>query len=184
VAVGIAAAIGVLLLLQASFGSWRLAFLGFLALPLALAGGALGTLADGGTLSLGSLVGFFAVLGIAARSEILMITHLQHLEQQEGETFGPGLVLRAARERFTPIFVSALATGLALVPFVVLGELPGYELVHPLAVVVLGGLVTSTLLNLVVVPPLYLRVAAGSPANSVRRLRERLSAAHRVLPRT
>jgi CzcA family heavy metal efflux pump len=184
VAVGIAAAIGVLLLLQASFGSWRLAFLGFLALPLALAGGALGTLADGGTLSLGSLVGFFAVLGISARSEILMITHLQHLEQQEGETFGPGLVLRAARERFTPIFMSAVATGLALVPFVVLGELPGYELVHPLAVVVLGGLVTSTLLNLVVVPPLYLRVATGSPAHSVRRLRERLSAAHRLLPRT
>jgi CzcA family heavy metal efflux pump len=184
IAVGIAAAIGVLLLLQASFGSWRLAFLAFLAFPFALSGGALGTLADGGTLSLGSLVGFIALLGISARNGILMITHLQDLERHEGETLSPGLVLQGARERVLPIFVTALATGLAVLPFAVLGEMPGYELVHPLAVVVLGGLVTSTLLTLLVVPPLYLHVAAGLPANLMRRFKERISAAHRVLPRT
>jgi CzcA family heavy metal efflux pump len=184
VAVGIAAAIGVLLLLQACFGSWRLAFMAFLALPFALAGGALGTLADGGTLSLGSLVGFFALLGIAARNGILMVTHFQHLERHEGETFGPRLVVRGGRERVLPMLVTALATGLAVLPFAVLGEIPGYELVHPLAVVVLGGLVTSTLLTLLVVPPLYLQVASGSPVNLIRRSRERISAAHRALPRT
>jgi CzcA family heavy metal efflux pump len=184
IAVGIAAAIGVLLLLQASFGSWPLAFLAFLALPFALSGGALGTLADGGTVTLGSLVGFIALLGISARNGILMITHLQDLERREGETFGPALVLRGARERVLPIFMAALATGLAVLPFAAFGELPGYELVHPLAVVVLGGLVTSTLLTLLVVPPLYLHVAAGSRANLIRRFKERISAAHRVLPRT
>jgi Cu/Ag efflux pump CusA len=184
IAVGIAAAIGVLLLLQASFGSWRLAFLALLALPFALSGGALGTLADGGTLSLGSLVGFIAVLGISARNGILMITHFQDLERHEGETFSPGLILQGARERVLPILVTALATGLAVLPFAVLGEMPGYELVHPLAVVVLGGLVTSTLLTLLVVPPLYLHVTAGLPANLGRRFKERISAAHRVLPRT
>ena len=110
-----------------------------------------------GIISLGSLVGFFTVLGIAARNGILMINHFQHLEQHEGETFGPQLVLRGARERLSPIVMTTLATGLALVPLVAAGNIPGHEIEHPLAVVILGGLVTSTLLNLFVLPALYLR---------------------------
>jgi Cu/Ag efflux pump CusA len=157
IALGITAGIGVLLVLQACFGSWGLGLLAFLLLPLALSGGALGALADGGELSLGSLIGFFAVLGIFARSSVLLINHFQQLERNEGEAFGPGLALRGARERLSPILGTALATGLALLPLVVLGEIPGYELVHPLAVVVLGGLVTSTLISLLVLPPLYVR---------------------------
>jgi CzcA family heavy metal efflux pump len=183
IAVGIAVAIGVLLLLQASFGSWGLALLAFLSLPLALAGGALGALAAGGELTLGSLIGFFAVLGMFARNGILMINHFQHLERHMGEAFGPELVLRGARERLSPIMITALATGLALLPVVALGEIPGYELVHPLAVVALGGLVTSTLVSLLVLPTLYLGFPSSS-VSAIRRLREKAAAARQVVPKT
>jgi Cu/Ag efflux pump CusA len=87
----------------------------------------------------------------------VMTTHLQHLEQFEGETFGPELVLRGARERLAPILMTALATGLALLPLVIGGNKAGNEIVRPMAVVILGGLVTATLLNLFIIPILYLR---------------------------
>ncbi len=108
-------------------------------------------------LSLGSLVGFLAVFGIAARNGILMISHFQRLEHEEGMAFGPELVLRGAMERLAPILMTALATGLALVPLAVAGSIPGHEIEHPMAIVILGGLITSTLLNLFVLPSLYLR---------------------------
>jgi len=147
----------ILLLLQASFRNWRLAILTFLTLPMALVGGVLAAWLAGGIISLGSLVGFFTVFGIAARNGILLINHCQHLEAEEGMAFGRALVLRGARERLAPILMTSLATGLALVPLVVLGTRPGHEIEHPLAVVILGGLVTSTLLSLFVLPSLYLR---------------------------
>jgi Cu/Ag efflux pump CusA len=124
---------------------------------MALVGGILAAWAGGGIISLGSLVGFFTVFGIAARNGILLINHWQHLEQDEGMEFGTALVIRGARERLSPILMTSLATGLALVPLVLLGDRPGHEIEHPLAVVVLGGLATSTLLNLLVLPSLYLR---------------------------
>ncbi|HEY7562995.1 MAG TPA: efflux RND transporter permease subunit [Gaiellaceae bacterium] len=167
--VGVIVAISIFLLLQATFKSWRLAMLSFLTLPMALVGGALAAFIGGGVISLGSLVGFFTVLGIAARNGILLINHFQHLEQYEGETFGPRLVLRGARERLSPIVMTTLATGLAVVPLVAGGNIPGHEIEHPLAVVVLGGLVTSTLLNLFVVPALYLRFGRPSGADSTPR---------------
>jgi CzcA family heavy metal efflux pump len=147
----------ILLLLQTAFRSWRLAVLVFLTLPMALVGGVLAAWLAGGILSLGSLVGFFTVFGIAARNGILLINHYQHLEQVEGMDFGLPLVIRGAKERLAPILMTTLATGLALVPLVVLGSRPGHEIEHPLAVVILGGLVTSTLLSLFVVPSIYLR---------------------------
>jgi CzcA family heavy metal efflux pump len=147
----------VVLLLQAALGSWRPTILVLFTLPMALVGGVLAAFATGGVLSIGSLVGFFTVFGIAARNGILLINHAQHLEREEGETFGVDLVIRAARERLSPILMTSLATGLALVPLVVLGDRPGHEIEHPLAVVILGGLFTSTLLNLFVLPALYLR---------------------------
>jgi CzcA family heavy metal efflux pump len=158
----------ILLLLQASFRRWRLAVLTFLTLPMALVGGVLAAWIGGGILTLGSLVGLFTVFGIAARNSILLINHWQHLEKQEGMTFGPALVLRGARERLSPILMTSLATGLALVPLVVLGARPGHEIEHPLAVVVIGGLVTSTLLNLFVLPSLYLRFGQGRRDKEVR----------------
>lgn len=153
--VAVGAVLVIFLLLQASFSSWRLATL-ILTLPVALVGGVLAAFVTGGVLSLGSIVGFLTVMGIAARNGILLVTHCQHLERYEGEKFGPALVLRGAGERLAPILMTTLATGLALVPLVVMGNIPGHEIEHPMAVVILGGLVTSTLLNLFVVPPLYL----------------------------
>jgi Cu/Ag efflux pump CusA len=163
--VGIVAVIAIFFLLQASFGNWRLATLTFLTLPWALIGGVAGAFIGGGILSLGSLVGFLTVLGIATRNGIMMISHYQHLETHEGETFGPGLVLRGAKERLSPILMTALATGLALVPLVIAGNIPGHEIEHPMAIVILGGLVTSTLLNLFVVPTMYLRF--GKPRSQM-----------------
>jgi CzcA family heavy metal efflux pump len=155
--VGIIAGLAILLLLQTSFRSWRLAVLILSTLPMALVGGVIGAYLGGGIISIGSLVGFFTVFGIAARNGILLINHFQHLEEVEGEPFGPELVLRGARERLSPILMTSLATGLAVVPLVVLGSRPGYEIEYPLAVVIIGGLLTSTLLNLFLVPSLYLR---------------------------
>jgi Cu/Ag efflux pump CusA len=156
-AFAIAAGLGIFLLLQASFGSWRLATLTFVTLPIALVGGVLAAYLANGVISLGSLVGLLTILGIVARNGIMLISHYQHLERVEGEPFGPGLVIRGARERLVPIMMTVLTTGLALIPLIATGEVPGQEIEHPMAVVILGGLVTSTLLNLFVVPSLYLR---------------------------
>jgi CzcA family heavy metal efflux pump len=158
------AVVGIFLLLQASFQSWRLAILSFLSLPAALAGGLLAAGASGGILTLGSLAGLVAVFGIAARNQIMLFNHYQHLEWEEGEAFGPRLALRGARERVAPIMITALTTGLALVPILVLGDIPGLEVLQPMAVVILGGLVTSTCLNLLIMPALY--TALGSSLKS------------------
>lgn len=155
----IAAGIGILLLLNMAFGRLGLSILFFLTLPMALVGGVLAAYLGGGIISLGSLVGFFTVLGIAARNGILLINHCQHLEKEENEPFGPELVLRGARERLRPILMTALATGLALVPLLVAGNIAGHEIEYPMAIVIIGGLVTSTLLSLFVLPVLYLRFA-------------------------
>jgi len=149
-------AIAIFLILQASFRNWRLAGLIYLALPAALIGGALAAFAGDRVISLGSLVGLITVLGIAARNGILLIQHYRHIEHEEREPFGIGLILRGASERLSPILMTTLCTALALAPLVVAGSIPGHEIEHPMAVVILGGLVTSTLLTLFVVPILYL----------------------------
>jgi Cu/Ag efflux pump CusA len=155
----IVAAIGIFFLLHASYGSFRLAMLSFLTLPMALIGGALAAHLSDGIISLGSMVGFLTVIGIVARNGIMLITHYQHLENVEGMTFGPELVLRGARERLVPIMMTVLTTGLALVPLILAGSIPGQEIEHPMAVVILGGLLASTFINLFVVPSLYLKFA-------------------------
>ncbi len=163
---GLGAAIAILFLLQAAFQSVRLSTLMFLTLPVALVGGILAAWLFVGNIDLGALVGFFAVLGIAARNGILMISHLQHLERVEGVPFGRDLVLRGARERLSPILMTALATALALLPFVIFGGRPGQEIENPMAIVILGGLATSSLTNLFVLPALYLRF--GGPRRGGR----------------
>ena len=162
----IVAAIGVFFLLQASFLSFRLAMLSFLTLPMAVVGGALAAYLSGGIISLGSMVGFLTVIGIVARNGIMLISHYQHLENVEGVPFGPELVLRGAKERVVPVMMTVLTTGLVLVPLIAAGSIPGHEIEHPMAVVILGGLVTSTLLNLFVVPSLYLRFGKGRKARA------------------
>jgi Cu/Ag efflux pump CusA len=143
--------------LMICLGNVRLAILAFVTLPMALIGGVLAAFFGGGVISLGSLVGFFTVLGIVARNGIMMVSHYQYLEEHEGEEFGPELVARGSRERLAPILMTALTTALALVPLVIRGDIPGQEIEYPMALVILGGLVTSTILNLFVVPSLYLR---------------------------
>lgn len=146
---------GILVLLLADFQSLRLTLLVALTLPFALIGGVLAAWMSGGVLSLGSLVGFVTVLGIAARNGIMLVSHYQHLEREEGEAFGPKLVMRGAEERLTPILMTASTAALALLPLVVRGNIPGHEIEFPMAVVIVGGLVTSTLLNLLILPALY-----------------------------
>jgi Cu/Ag efflux pump CusA len=158
----IVAVLVVFLLLHTSFGSVRLASISFVLLPAALVGGALAAYFGGGIISLGSMVGFLTVLGISARNGILMINHFQHLEENEGVAFGSDLVIRGAKERLAPIVMTAATTALALVPLAIAGQMPGNEIEHPMAVVILGGLVTSTLINLFVIPPLYLRFGGTS----------------------
>jgi Cu/Ag efflux pump CusA len=153
---GALATLGMLLLLQAAFGSWRLGLLFGLALPVALVGGVLAALAGGGTVTIGSALGLLTVLGIAARNGIVLIRRYQQLERREGEPFGLDLVLKGARERLAPTLMTALATGLVFLPVLVLGDRAGYEVLHPMAVVILGGLVTSTLVNVFVTPGIYL----------------------------
>jgi Cu/Ag efflux pump CusA len=159
---GIAAAIVIFLLLQAAFRSWRLAAVGLVTLPVALVGGEFAGVIDGGAFSLGSLVGLLAVLGIATRNSVALVMRLHGLRAHGGEAFGPALVRRGAQDRLAPILVTASATALALLPFVVLGTRAGFELVHPMAVVILGGLVTSTLLSLFLMPVLYARFGSGA----------------------
>ncbi|HJR81776.1 MAG TPA: efflux RND transporter permease subunit [Anaerolineales bacterium] len=156
---GSMAVIAIFFLLYTSFNNWRMTALTFFTLPWALVGGGLAAYLTSGIISLGSMVGLLTILGIATRNGIMMISHFQHLEEQEGEPFGPALVLRGARERIAPIMMTALTTGLALLPLVIAGDIPGQEIEYPMAIVILGGLITSTLLNLLVVPTLYLRFA-------------------------
>jgi Cu/Ag efflux pump CusA len=153
---GFVSLIGVFFILYAAFGTWRLAWLSFLTLPSALVGGVLAVyFFNDSIITLGSLVGFLTVFGIAARNKIMLIAHYQHLEKEEGVPWGTDLIIRGAMERFSPIMMTALATGLALIPLAVAGDIPGHEVEHPMAVVILGGLITSTLLNLFIVPVLY-----------------------------
>jgi len=157
------ALLGIALLLYVDFQAWRPTLLVVATIPFALIGGVVAVLVSGGVLSLGSVVGFVTVLGIAARNGIMMVSHFRHLETAEGVPFGVGLVLRGAEERLAPILMTALATALALVPLVVAGNRPGHEIEYPLAIVIVGGLATSTLLNLFLLPPLYARFGRPNP---------------------
>jgi Cu/Ag efflux pump CusA len=159
--------VGILLILHADFGSIRIALLVVLTLPFALAGGILFVLLSGGVLSLGSLVGFVTVLGIAARNCIMLISHYRHLESEEGLPFGRELILRGAQERLSPILMTALAAALALLPIIVGGNRPGQEIEHPMAVVIVGGIVSSTILNLFLMPVLYWRLRSKHETVSI-----------------
>jgi Cu/Ag efflux pump CusA len=153
----IAALFGIFLLLQAASQKWSMAALTFVTLPMALAGGAVAALLSGGVLTLGALFGFLAVLAIALRNAFALIKHCHHIEQETAQPFSADLVKQGAAERFGPILTTAITTILALAPFIFLGNIAGLEIVRPMATVMIGGLVTATLYNLLVVPALYLR---------------------------
>ncbi len=152
--------LGIFFVLLADFRSGRLALMVFSSLPFALVGGVLAA-ALGGVISLGTLIGLVAVIGIAARNGIMLVSHFRHLEASEGVPFGVELVVRGARERLAPILMTALATGLALLPVVLGGHTAGHEIEHPMAVVIVGGLCSSTILTLLVTPALYAWLGGG-----------------------
>lgn len=149
--------IAILLLVWLEFRSLRVTALISTGLPFALLGGVAAVWISGGLMSLGSLVGFVTVLGISARNGIMLVSHYRHLEEQEGMPFGTALIRRGAEERLIPILMTASCAALALVPLVMRGDAPGHEIEHPMALVILGGLVSSTLLNLLLMPALYAR---------------------------
>jgi CzcA family heavy metal efflux pump len=147
---------GVLLLLRSHFGSWILAGQVLLNLPLALIGAVLGAwVAGGGVLSLATLVGCITLAGIASRNGILMVGHYLHLMRHEGERFDWQMVRRGSRERIVPVLMTAVTAALALLPLVLGGGQPGREILHPVAVVIFFGLLSSTLLDLVVTPLVF-----------------------------
>ncbi|WP_284981417.1 efflux RND transporter permease subunit [Arthrobacter sp. efr-133-TYG-118] len=151
------AAAGILVLLQTALGSWRQAATVFLGLIAALSGGVLAAQLTGGINSLISLPAFSAVLGIAVRGSILLIRHVRSLAPQGGAALGPALVIRSARGRLMPVLMSALMTALALLPLALIGGVVGTEIIQPLAVIIWGGLLTTTLFLLFVLPALLLR---------------------------
>ncbi|WP_018078672.1 efflux RND transporter permease subunit [Thiobacillus denitrificans] len=157
---GTAVMVGIFLLLFIAFGTARDAFLVMLNLPLAMIGGVAGVFASGGVLSVASIIGFITLFGIATRNGVMMISHIHHLVEHEGMKDAAEAVKRGAEERLIPILMTALAAGLALVPLVLAAGQPGSEIQAPMAVVILCGLLSSTVLNMVVVPALYLRFGA------------------------
>lgn len=157
------AGVGILLLLTIVFHNWRNLLLVLANIPFALVGGVLAlwltNLFDPGegTLTIGSLVGFVTLFGITTRNSIMMISHFEHLVTQEGMTWGPEAVMRGASERLMPILITAIVTGLGLLPLAIGSGEAGREIEGPMAIVILGGLITSTILNLLILPTLALR---------------------------
>lgn len=152
---------GIVIVLFADFKSVRLTTLVFISLPFALVGGVAAAFVSGGILSLGSLVGFVTVLGIAARNGVMLISHYRHMEEVEGEAFSQEMIIKGSQERLIPILMTASATALALFPIIVGGNIPGHEIEYPMAMIIVGGLMTSTLLNLFVMPALSFNYAKG-----------------------
>jgi Cu/Ag efflux pump CusA len=153
----------IVLLLALAFGSGRDVLLVLIALPSTLIGGVAAVAVTGGTLSLGAMVGFVALFGMAARNTILLISHYDHLVTIEGQSWNLTTALRGAEERLTPVLLTALLTALALLPVALQSHQPGHEIEGPMAVVILGGLLSSTCVSLILIPPLAARWLRRTP---------------------
>jgi HME family heavy-metal exporter len=146
---------GIFLVLYAHFKSWLLVAQIMLNIPLALIGSVAAVLLTGGTLSIASLVGFITLTGIASRNGIMMISHYIHLVEKEGEAFSDKMIMRGSLERLVPVLMTALVAALALVPLTLAKDAPGKEILYPVAVVILGGLLSSTMLDIIVTPVVF-----------------------------
>jgi Cu/Ag efflux pump CusA len=152
----IASLLLIILILYIEFRSFKTAALVMINLPFALIGGILAVFFTGGVINISSMVGFITLFGIATRNGILLISHYQHLLEVEGKPFKEA-VLQGSMERLRPVLMTALTAGLALVPFAIASDKPGNEILSPLAIVILGGLFSSTALNMMVLPSLYIK---------------------------
>lgn len=154
--------IGIYILLFIAFGTGRAALLIMVNLPLALIGGIVAVLVTGAVVSVGSLIGFITLFGIATRNGLMMVSHYEHLQEHEGASFEEA-VHRGSLERLSPVLMTALTAALALLPLVLAGHQPGNEIQSPMGIVLLGGLLTSTALNMIVLPALYSRFGRVIP---------------------
>ncbi len=163
---------GVILLVIAFllYGYFKTPFFAFQVLcdiPLAMVGGLVFTYLKLNNISIATLVGFIAVAGVAARNSIMLISHYLHLMQHEGEGFTQQMIIRGTKERLVPVLMTALAAGIGLIPLVLAADQPGKEILHPVAVVIVGGLITSTLLGLAVTPTVFFTFGRKAAAKSI-----------------
>ena len=162
--------------LYAHFRSGRIVMQILVNIPIALIGAVLAVLFTGGVFSIASMIGFITLTGIASRNTIMMISHYLHLMRHEGEPFSQAMIIRGSLERLVPVLMTALTAGLALIPLVLSKGQPGKEILYPVATVILGGLLTTTLLDMVVTPAVFWMF--GRPA-AEQALRERAADAAR-----
>jgi Cu/Ag efflux pump CusA len=147
--------VAIFFLLIKALGDWRVALQVMINIPLALIGAVWALHFSGGVFSIATMVGFISLVGITSRNGIMMISHYLHLMKEEGEEFTEKMIVRGSLERLVPVLMTALTAGLSLIPFILAADAPGKEILHPLAVVVLGGILTSTLLDQLVTPAVF-----------------------------
>jgi Cu/Ag efflux pump CusA len=153
---------GIFLVLYSHFKSWQIALQIMLNIPLALIGSVIAVMLTGGVFSIATLVGFITLTGIASRNGIMMISHYIHLVEHEGESFGEHMIIRGSQERLVPVLMTALVAALALIPLTLDASAPGKEILYPVATVILGGLISSTLLDIIVTPVVFKRFGERS----------------------